>query len=65
MSTTRELQSRINILEKEIVELRDFKRKIETGQRWLKCFVLFVGSTILTLAALVQIINSWPWPFKK
>lgn len=42
-----EEKKRLAALEKEVQELRDFKRKVELGSRWLWCAFYVVGATIL------------------
>lgn len=44
---TSEEKKKLEALEREIAELKDFKKKIELGSRWLWCSFYVIGAAIV------------------
>lgn len=58
--TNKELREKIVGLEKEVQDLRDFKKRIELGQRWLLCAIYAIGGLVGFIYTTIQIIKDFP-----
>lgn len=55
----RVLERKVQRLEGEIYELKEFKERVQLGSRWLLCAVYTLGGIVATAAAFLSAINNW------